>query len=138
MQESAEDNPGRCFAVEAGPGEVVIVPPRWAHATISADSNIPLTFGAWCDREYGFEYEKVRAHAGMAYYPILKTDHTIEWNRNLNYGESDLMIKKPEKYTRVNIKPGVPVYTQFVQDPAKFQFVSMPYLLNDWWKEFIP
>jgi glucose-6-phosphate isomerase len=37
MQETANDNPGRCFAVEASPGEVVIVPPDWAHATISAD-----------------------------------------------------------------------------------------------------
>jgi len=43
MQETADDDPGRCFAVLAEPGEVVIVPPGWAHATISADPNQPLT-----------------------------------------------------------------------------------------------
>ncbi|MGH9448729.1 MAG: glucose-6-phosphate isomerase family protein, partial [Terriglobia bacterium] len=66
MQESASDNPGRCFAVEAGVGEMVVVPPGWAHATLSADSRQPLTFAAWCDREYGFEYDQVRAHGGLA------------------------------------------------------------------------
>jgi len=51
MQETAEDQSGRCFAVIAQTGDVVIVPPYWAHATISADPEQPLTFGAWCDRE---------------------------------------------------------------------------------------
>src|SRR6202167_5312917 len=35
-QESAEDDPGRCFAVTAGPGDKVVVPPGWAHAVINA------------------------------------------------------------------------------------------------------
>ena len=43
MQEHDGDDPGRCFAVEALPGQVVIVPPGWAHATISADPEQPLT-----------------------------------------------------------------------------------------------
>ena len=37
MQERAADDPGRCYAIEAGPGEVVVVPPGWAHATVSVD-----------------------------------------------------------------------------------------------------
>lgn len=64
MQESGQDDPGRCFAVEAGAGDVVIVPPGWVHATISADPKQPLTFGAWCDRDYGFAYADVRRHGG--------------------------------------------------------------------------
>ena len=71
MQEQAEDDPGRCFAIEAGPGEVVVVPPGWAHATVSADAREPMTFGAWCDREYGFEYAEVRARGGLAFFPLL-------------------------------------------------------------------
>lgn len=35
MQESATDEPGRCYAVYAQPGDVVVVPPYWVHATIS-------------------------------------------------------------------------------------------------------
>ena len=45
MQEYAEDQPGRCYAVHAFPGDVVIVPPYWVHATISANPRLPLTFG---------------------------------------------------------------------------------------------
>ena len=71
MQERADDDPGRCFAIEAGPGEVVVVPPGWAHATVSADAREPMTFGAWCDREYGFEYAEVRARGGLAWFPLL-------------------------------------------------------------------
>ncbi|NJL73068.1 MAG: hypothetical protein HC888_16720 [Candidatus Competibacteraceae bacterium] len=77
MQEQCEAQKlatGRCFAVHAGPGQVVIVPPGWAHATISADPEQPLVFGAWCDRAYGFEYEGVRAHGGLAYFPVLASD----------------------------------------------------------------
>ena len=36
MQEHAADDPGRCFAIYAKAGELVLVPPGWAHATISA------------------------------------------------------------------------------------------------------
>lgn len=37
MQESTIHDAGRCYAVDAGPGDKVIVPPGWAHATVSAD-----------------------------------------------------------------------------------------------------
>ena len=40
----------------------VIVPPGWVHATISADPKQPLTFGAWCDRDYGFEQALKERH----------------------------------------------------------------------------
>src|SRR6185369_5892883 len=66
MQERDQDDPGRCFAAEAGPGEHIVVPPGWAHATISANSKQPLVFGAWCDRNYGFVYDGVRRHGGLA------------------------------------------------------------------------
>ena len=36
MQESGQDDPGRCFAVKAGAGDVVIVPPSWGHCVVSA------------------------------------------------------------------------------------------------------
>lgn len=66
MQETANDQPGRCFAVTAQPGEIVIVPPSWAHAAISADPDQPLTFGAWCVRDYSFVYTGIRRHKGLA------------------------------------------------------------------------
>jgi glucose-6-phosphate isomerase len=138
MQEKAEDQPGRCFAVLAGPGDVVIVPPYWAHATISADPETPLTFGAWCDREYGFEYEDVRVHNGMAWFPIISENGNIEWLKNDKYLDCELIVKSPEIYSQLGIEPGKPIYTQFEENPEKFGFVPRPQIVKEVWEGFVP
>lgn len=138
MQETAEDNPGRCFAVVANPGEVVIVPPYWAHATISADPNKPLTFGAWCDRAYGFEYDDVRAHNGLAWFPVFDHNGRIEWLRNSKYNSDRLHIKPPADYASFGIEKFKPVYTQFEEDNSRFLFVPNPGLKEQEWAGFIP
>ncbi len=138
LQESADDNPGRCYAVEAGPGEVVVVPPGWAHMTISADPNSPLTFGAWCDREYGFEYDQVRGHGGLAWFPVFDdTDHLV-FEANPAYFSSPLVRKPPGDYSRLGIRTGVSIYRQYEDDPQTFQFVSQPALMAEVWKSFTP
>lgn len=139
MQEYADDTPGRCFAVTAEKGDVVIVPPNWAHATISADPAMPLTFGAWCDREFGFEYDKVRAHKGLAWYPILNEKNEIQWQGNDNYEKSELIEKKPRDYfIDFGIEKHTPIYEQFEKNPERFRFVSKPYLKTEEWRLFIP
>jgi len=138
MQERAEDQPGRCFAIVANPGEVVIVPPGWAHATISADSEQPLTFGAWCDREYGFEYDAVRAHKGLAWFPLRSQSGEIIWQKNPNFMDCELVIKSPEIYSQLAIETGKPVYSQFEKNPGKFGFVPRPQIAAKIWEGFIP
>lgn len=138
MQETAEDTPGRCFAVLAGAGEVVIVPPYWAHATISADAEEPLTFGAWCDREYSFEYERVRAHNGLAWFPVISPSGKIEWQKNSNYRDCKLIVKRPEIYSQLGIEPGKTIYEQFEADPEKFLFVPQPQMVEEVWQKFVP
>ena len=138
MQETAENNAGRCFAVVVGPGEVVIVPPYWAHATISADLEQLLTFGAWCDRKYGFEYDGVRAHKGLAWFPVISENGEIEWQKNPNYLAYELTIKNPEIYIQLGIKSGKSIYTQFEENTERFLFVPQPQLVKDVWKKFIP
>jgi len=138
MQEFAEDNPGKCYAVYAETGEVVIVPPNWAHATISADPLQPLTFGAWCDREYGFEYDKVRAHSGLAWYPLVEDNGKITWHANLEYEKSELIKKKPNDYSQFGIVKGEPIYKTFDKNPEAIQYISKPFMKEEEWKKFIP
>lgn len=138
MQETDQDNPGRCFAVEAGPGEVVVVPPDWAHATISADSEVPLTFGAWCDRNYGFEYDGVRAHKGLAWFPLYNQSGTIEWKANENYLKSQLIQKRPDLHPELGLTPGVPIYEIFEKHLELFLYVANPELMSKAWENFIP
>ena len=138
MQEFADDNPGKCYAVYANPGDIVIVPPNWAHATISANQHQPLTFGAWCDLEYGFEYEKVRAHKGLAWFPLIEEDCSFKWQVNKNYNPSELIEKKPENYTELGLEQQVSIYKQYEDNPRLFDFVPKPYLKEEYWKTFIP
>ncbi len=138
MQESDCDDPGRCFAVEAGPGEVVIVPPAWAHATISADPGQALVFGAWCDRDYRFDYDGVRAHRGLAWFPFLDALGYIQWQRNPAYTSRGLCIKTPEKYPDLGLQHGTPIYRQFIEQSDRFDFVTEPALAASVWEDFAP
>lgn len=138
MQETADDYPGRCYAVHAMPGDVVIVPPAWAHCTISANVDENLTFGAWCVRDFGFDYKKVREHKGVAWFPIVKEDKKIEFIPNKQYEKSDLVIKSPREYKEFQIEAGKSIYQQFVEDPDKFLFVSKPSTAKEKWINFIP
>lgn len=138
MQENAKDQPGRCFSVVADPGEVVIVPPGWAHATISAAPEQPLTFGAWCDREYGFVYDEVRAHNGLAWFPVIAENGLIKWQKNLNYCESELIVKKPESYSHFGLNTKKSIYLQFEENNEIFNFVPFPNLVKEQWENFVP
>ena len=136
MQERVEDDPGRCFAVIANPGEKVLVPPGWGHATISANPDVPLTFGAWCDREYGFEYQAVRARKGLAWYPLLQDKHVV-WQHNPQYVAGRLQAIAPRQYSEFGLTCD-PIYQQFIDDPARLQFISRPDKTAALWHNFQP
>ncbi len=138
MQEFAADDPGRCFAVEAKAGDKVVVPPGWAHATLSADPQFPMTFGAWCERDYGFVYDAVRARQGLAWYALLGPQGELEWRPNSHYLKSRLAMGPPRDYKELGLKKDIPIYTQYENDPASVQWVSEPAVAASAWKDFVP
>lgn len=138
MQEYADDKTGKCYAVYAKPGDIVIVPPSWAHATISADSKTPLTFGAWCDLDYGFEYEKVRAHKGLAWFPLVNDNEELTWKHNNNYEKAALFIKSPNSYDQFGIQQQESIYKQYEENNELFSFVPKPFLYKELWENFVP
>jgi glucose-6-phosphate isomerase len=138
MQETDGDDPGRCFAVQAAPGDTVVVPPGWMHATVSASPDGPLTFGAWCDRDYGFVYDGVRRHGGIAWFPVFDDNSQIEWLANPAYRPSELAVKPPGSYETLGIRHGTPIYTLFEDNPDTFRFVSNPQIREEVWNDFIP
>ena len=138
MQETADDDPGRCFAVAAGPGQVVVVPPGWAHATISADPSQPLTFGAWCVRDFGFDYRGVRAHGGLAWFPKV-VGGAIEWLANGNYPvQRELTLKPPSSYQDLGLAPRKAIWRQYLDDPETVMWVARPELAEQAWPGFVP
>ena len=135
-QESADDDPGRCFAVTAGPGDKVVVPPGWAHAVINADPQTHMMFGAWCDRQYGFLYDAIRAHHGLAWFPILDDQHKIHWEPSASYQASDLSIRGARAYPELGLEASIPIYEQFAKDPDSVQWVSEPARAAKFWPNF--
>ncbi len=141
-QESATDDPGKCIAVSAGPGEQIVVPPGWAHCVINGDPRRRMVFGAWCDRQYGFAYNQVRAHHGLAWFPVLDGNGKIQWEANKHYRASDLAsalsVRNSRAYPELGLKRDVAIYEQFVRDPEAVQWVSEPGLAKALWPNFEP
>jgi len=138
MQECADEDPGRVFAVHAGPGDVVVTPPGWAHATINADPEHQLTFGAWCDRGYaGFEYRDLRARRGLAWHAVIR-DAALAWRRNDHYRERPLIERAARRDPGFGIRSGECIYAQAIDDPRRFAFVPDARVALDAWKDFDP
>ena len=137
-QQSVSDDPGECVAVEAYPGEQVVVPPGWAHWVMNADPEIPMVFGAWCDRQYGFVYEGVRSHGGLAWFPLLAKDKTIGWEANPRYHASSLVRHRARAYPELGLSSQVPVYEQYVRSPESIQWVADPKRFSNLWPSFQP
>lgn len=134
MQPSGSDDAGICYAVHATVGDVVVVPPGWVHATINADINTNMTFGAWCVKDYSFDYKDVRKHNGIAFFPEVVRGE-IEWKFNANYKTGELQVKEARTYPELDIDKNIPIYQQFTENPDKFLFVSHPILANNIWKD---
>ncbi len=136
-QEFAEDEPGRCIAVEAMPGDQVVAPPGWAHCVINADQDRRMVFGALCDRQYGFLYDRVRAHGGLAWFPLLRGG-AIEWQPNPSYRQSTLRVRGPRSYPELGLDPQIPIYRQYQASPETVQWVSDPARVASLWQTLEP
>jgi glucose-6-phosphate isomerase len=97
-----------------------------------------MTFGAWCDREYGFEYAEVRARGGLAYYPLVGDGGRVEWQPNPRYERQPLVERGARAYPELGLETGVPVYELFARDPEAVQWVSDPARVAPLWNGFEP
>lgn len=137
-QERAEDAPGRCIAVMAGAGDKVVVPPGWAHGVINADPDSRMSFGAWCDRQYGFDYTGVRAHHGLAWFPLLTDSGAIHWEANPHYLHSTLEERGPRPYPELGLETPRSLYGQYAENPDSMMFVAEPQRMAECWPSFTP
>jgi len=138
MQERVADDPGRCYAILAKPGDIVVVPPAWAHAAISADPSDFMAFGALCDREYGFDYEGIRKRKGLAWYAIVTPNGAIEWVPNPSYQRTTLSVRGPRDFAELGFVKGSSLYAQAARDLDRFAWVSHPARCEEVWRNFEP
>ncbi|EMF0090960.1 glucose-6-phosphate isomerase [Enterococcus hirae] len=138
MQENLEKNAGKCYAVEARKGDIVIVPPGWGHCTINASTELTMCFGAWCVRDYAFDYTVLKKQQGFAFVPIFDHRNNLVWKKNDHYTSAEWLIKKPREYHEFGLKKRIPIYYQYEQNPDLFNFVSHPENYKQQWEDFIP
>lgn len=136
MQEFVSENAGRCFAIIAEPGDIVIVPPNWAHYTVNASQSEKMLFGAWCIRDYSFDYQEIRAKQGLAFYPVMEGKQVI-WKRNPQYDQSELTIKLARAYPEFSLSKNH-LYEQYEENNSCFDFVTDPLAYKALWEHFQP
>ena len=96
-----------------------------------------MTFGAWCVRDYAFDYKGVRAHNGIAWFPVVE-GRDIRWKPNPAYTPSELICKTPDDHPELGIVRGEPIYRTFEKNPSAFAYVVDPSLMKEVWTKFIP
>jgi glucose-6-phosphate isomerase len=137
-QQYADDNPGICVAVEANPGDHVVVPPGWAHCVINADPSSRMIFAACCDREYGFAYGQVRDRGGLAWFPFVDNQGVVSWCPNPRYLSSKLSLHQARSYPELGLGDLQSIYKRFTEDPDAFLWISTPSKYEAVWPSFVP
>jgi glucose-6-phosphate isomerase len=137
-QQKSGDDPARCLAIAAGPGERVVMPPEWAHYVVNADPDSVLVFGAWCDRQYGFDYAQMRAHHGLAWFPQITDEGKTSWKANPNYATLRLETRRARSYPELGLSATLPIYEHFRHNPDSVQWVSDPARFAELWEHFEP
>jgi glucose-6-phosphate isomerase len=138
MQKRVADDPEYCVAVEAEPGEVVVIPPAWGHCIVNADPEREMVFGAFCDREYGFLYDAIRQRGGLSWFPVIAGGGRIAWRGNPKYARSKLDIRKARPYPELGLRHDISIYRQYALHPESMQWVSEPAKYAELWERFMP
>ena len=138
VQEVVEDDPGRCFAVDAQLGEKVVIPPGWAHCVINASAGEVMVFGAWCAREYGFDYRAIRARGGLAWFPVWGSGQQLKWQGNPAYKPSTIVRKEAREHPELSVWRQPPIYEQFARNPESLEWISDPSKAGTIWETFEP
>ena len=89
-------------------------------------------------QDYGFVYEGVRKHRGIAWFPVFNGSDELEWIANSMYDSSHLICKSPSDYISVDIRKGVSIYRQFEENPEILLYVPNPALKAEVWRDFEP
>lgn len=136
LQEHIADDPGRCIAVFARGGDIVVIPPAWAHQVISANPSENLAFGAWCVRDYHFEYAKVRSRRGLAWYPLLNGDKLC-WQHNPMYRNSQLQFRTARLYPELGLNGLRPIYAEFERSPEGLSWITETQSDSELWERIV-
>ncbi|MEM1958020.1 MAG: glucose-6-phosphate isomerase family protein [Archaeoglobaceae archaeon] len=127
IQRRERDRVIDCVVIEAGEGDLVVVPPNFGHVTINPTDEVLLTSN-WVCRSFVSIYEPYTNLRGACYYYVDE-----RWIKNPNYNESP-----PLKYGKPFGKMKEEMYC-LVAEIEKLEFLSNPSRYSDvitkFWKK---
>jgi glucose-6-phosphate isomerase len=80
----------------------------------------------------------MRAHHGLAWFPLIAVDGSLTWERNPNYSASNLQHRKARAYLELGLSSEMSIYEHLRRNPESIQWVSAPAKLENLWAEFEP
>jgi glucose-6-phosphate isomerase len=114
-----------CIVVEAGKGDLVLVPPGCGHVTINPTNRVLLTSN-WVCRDFSSIYEPYTRLRGACYYYLNR-----EWVKNSNYGKiPEIRFLEPFDNRREEMY-------YFVDEIEKLEFLTAPEKHFDLFKKYL-
>ena len=130
MQDRATPDVGDVIVVEAGPGDKVVIPPGWAHATVNVGDG-PMAFGAVYAIEAQLLYEPLRRLQGTAHYVL--ADGTLEPNPRYR-SVPEARHASPHEIPEHGIGHGRPA---LAGEPGLLELVSRPERYPAVWERLV-
>ena len=83
-------------------------------------------------------YTEIRAHHGLAWFPLIDSSGKIRWEANPNYLSSTLRSGRAREYTELGLVSETPIYSHLCSNPRAIQWVSDPASMGSLWQHFEP
>lgn len=120
----------RVFAIAVSSGDVILIPPQYAHATVNSGET-PLVFANICVRQPHLNYQDIQKYRGLAYFS-LRSELGMQAVLNTRYSEAGLRVD-PLRAARPNVEvlsdfgvqPGVPI-VEYLRDDRIVRMLAQP------------
>lgn len=119
--------------VGAKAGDKVIVPPNYGHISINVGNSMAVSSNLqYLDLPATADYETFKVNNGGALYRS-----EPGWDNNGNYNIKSLRKVTPKEKSEWGVEKSTPLYTSFLADPTKFDFLVNPqnYDFSDVWQD---
>lgn len=115
----------RVYTATLTQGEHIIIPGNAAHITINADPHTPLVIAnIFTNTPNASDYTPIQQHNGAAWVPYIKEEGVV-FEKNDTYTDTYTLQQATVHTTAFNLTKD-PIYTQYIQHPETFDFLSSP------------
>lgn len=112
-------------AIEAAPGQKILVPPGYGHATVNIGQT-PLVFADLVFDKCQNRYAAIKDCHGMAYYAIEEHGNLV-YKKNGNYdSHPEIVFPAPYEHPELGLTFAKPVYGALIENPGVFRYLSEP------------